>query len=75
MSLAAAASPLLVAQRRRLQVEIDLALAGIRNPDCSPISDGRAFPRLFSRQKKKKVILVISSLSFSRTNKLTLQQA
>lgn len=50
---AAAASPLLVAQRRRLQVEIDLALAGIRNPDCSPISDERAFPRLFSRKKKK----------------------
>lgn len=53
MSLAAAASPLLVAQRRRLQVEIDLALAGIRNPDCSPISDERAFPRLFSRKKKR----------------------
>lgn len=51
MSLAAA--PLLVAQIRHLQVEIDLALAGIRNPDCSPISDERAFPRLFSRQKKK----------------------
>lgn len=55
MSLAAAAAapPLLVAQRRRLQVEIDLVLAGIRNPDCSPISDERAFPRLFSRKKKR----------------------
>lgn len=54
MSLAAAAaSPLLVAQRRRLQLEIDLVLAGIRNPDCSPISDEPAFPRLFSRKKKR----------------------
>lgn len=54
MSLAAAAaSPLLVAQRRRLQLEIDLVLAGIRNPDCSPISDERAFLRLFSRKKKR----------------------
>lgn len=57
MSLAAAAAasspPLLAAQRRRLQLEIDLVLAGIRNPDCSPISDERAFPRLFSRKKKR----------------------
>lgn len=55
MSLAAAAAspPLLVAQRRRLQLETDLVLAGIRNLDCSPISDERAFPRLFSRKKKR----------------------